>query len=386
MRDELLKHSLILMAFSAIGGGLGYAYQIVTGRLLGPEEYGAFGSLVAIVYTFMVVEQSFEITTAKYLKYYRYILKRALQISTLIVLVMVLLSPVISSILKIDILVILALLPYFFFSLPNTVNIGAFKGLERYITLGLIDTLRQVVKFVTGVALIILGFGVYGAVFGFSVATTFMFLLSLFVLLRCLYSVDTKTASIHSYTLHSVVLAFCMSMPTNLDVLFARSMFTAYESGIYTSASVFGKIQFFVAYSIVWALFPKVTKLKSSERLLMKATLYVICVSGLLALVYLIFPSEIIEFLFGKAYLSAVPLLEAYGFAMLLFSILTVIISYHMAKGEVHVVYIFLIATLVEFIGFTQCTKPLDLVRIIFYGNAIGLVLWLLFILFSRSV
>jgi O-antigen/teichoic acid export membrane protein len=179
-------------------------------------------------------------------------------------------------------------------------------------------------------------------------------------------------------------MSFCISLPTNVDVLFARGLFPAYESGIYASASVFGKLQFFVAYSVVWSLFPKVVKHKSSEALLMRSVFYVISVSSVVALIYALVPDVLITTFFGSAYSEASSLVKSYGLAMLLFSILTVIISYHIAKGEVGFVYVFLMATVFEIFGFFNAKTPMDLIKTIFLGNLLGLILWLVLTVFSR--
>ena len=92
-----------------------------------------------------------------------------------------------------------------------------------------------------------------------------------------------------------------MNVPTNIDVIFVKSLFTEYEAGLYTAASIFGKIQFFFSTSMIWALFPKVSKKNSigvkTHRLLNRAVLYIGLISGLLAVTYYFFPVFLIDIL-----------------------------------------------------------------------------------------
>src|SRR3989344_4146763 len=48
--NHLLHHSLIILAGAMIVNLLNYAYQLVMGRLLGPEEYGVLGALFSLIY------------------------------------------------------------------------------------------------------------------------------------------------------------------------------------------------------------------------------------------------------------------------------------------------------------------------------------------------
>ena len=53
--DSLFRDSSVLIAATLVGGGLNYAYQVLMGRLLGPEQYGVFGSLFGLFYMIMIL-------------------------------------------------------------------------------------------------------------------------------------------------------------------------------------------------------------------------------------------------------------------------------------------------------------------------------------------
>jgi len=49
-----LRQGAIFFAASSLAGALNYVYHVLMGRMLGPDDYGAFSSLVAILVIFSV--------------------------------------------------------------------------------------------------------------------------------------------------------------------------------------------------------------------------------------------------------------------------------------------------------------------------------------------
>ena len=191
--DELLKHSGILTFSTVVGGGIGYIYQILVGRLLGPEIYSVFGSLVAITYLISILGQSIDITTTKYISeligknsgikiIYISFFKKSLVLSLLITTVLVLVSPILSTTLNIDTKLLILIAVCFIFNITTSVNIGCLKGLERFGSLSGINISGHIIKLTVGTSLILLGYGVYGAIGGFLAASIFIFTTSSFLI------------------------------------------------------------------------------------------------------------------------------------------------------------------------------------------------------------
>ena len=53
---SLIKHSSILIVGVIISNGLAYVFHFIAGKMLGPEGYGEFGALMALLLVVALLE------------------------------------------------------------------------------------------------------------------------------------------------------------------------------------------------------------------------------------------------------------------------------------------------------------------------------------------
>jgi O-antigen/teichoic acid export membrane protein len=360
-----------LFIASLIGGVFNYLYQLYVGRSLGPAEYGIFGSLFAISYILFILTDTIQTSAARYtskfigennsnlINYlFRGLLIRMFIIGVIFFILIIITSGFILTFLKIDtIYPVIILGCIFLFSNLLPVNLGIIQGIEKFKSLGLNIIINFSTKLVFGILLISIGFGVNGAlgavVIGFCIA-----LLASFIpikhYLKKVYqpNPDFKFSELYHYFIPALIAMFCFAVPANVDVILARHFFESQTAGIYTAATVLGKIILIIPGAIAIVMFPKISKLftekKSTNHTLNISLIYTSVLAGISALGYWFFPYLAIKISYGVEYINAIPVLQLYGIAMFFFSLTVILMRYSLAIHHLKYAYIMLFFTILE--------------------------------------
>ncbi|MEM5835089.1 MAG: oligosaccharide flippase family protein [Candidatus Aenigmatarchaeota archaeon] len=347
--DMLLRHGLAIAFANTLAMLINYFYQLITGRLLGPASYSIFGSLVAITYIFSVFGGVINTSIAKFCSEYkddygkiktiflRYSVKLLL-ISFFSFAIFYLLSPLISRTLGIDsyilIIMIGILIPIsFLFSLFS----GIMRGLQMFYKYSILTILHPILKFAIGIPLLILGFGVFGALFGFVSSSILICILSFLFLTFLLTSESMKIESkeIIKYSFPVLIISLCINSMINLDIILVKAIFSETEAGFYIASSTLMKVIFWIAGSIIFVMFPKISSNKEKAKDILKSTLlYIISFSIIVLIFVALFSDFATIFTFGKEFANASPLLLPFGIAILIVSLNQVIANYSLAIGK----------------------------------------------------
>jgi O-antigen/teichoic acid export membrane protein len=191
-----------------------------------------------------------------------------------------------------------------------------------------------------------LGYGVAGALGAVTLATLVALLFALLSLRS--YLGDGRQngydfRELYIYSAPTLLVMLCLAVPSNVDVILAKHFFNAQEAGLYTAASVIGKIILFLPGAISVVMFPKVTEMMSQGgstlRLLNISLLYTGLLSGGAAAVFILVPG-LVGAIFGPLYLKASPIIAFYAVTMALFSMTWVVAQYCLATGSLRYTYI----------------------------------------------
>lgn len=394
LSDGLFQDSSILVVATLVGGALNYAYQIAMGRLLGPEQYGVFGSLFALSYVLLIVSAGIGYVTTKYVStleggrlagFMRGIAVRVGVLTIVLFLGLAVASPWLASFLKIGDPFLVVVLGFAILLGPlNAVTKGSLRGLQKFVLMGGTGVSAALLKLLSGIGLVVAGYGVYGALGALAVAQIVVFAAVLFYL-RHWYLDEPEFddfSPVYRYALPSVLVAFCFNVPTNVDVMLVKHAFTSSQAGFYTSVSVFGKVLVFLPMGISNAMFPKVSEGQSNgngtRHLLGRALLYAVAMVAGAVVVLSLAPSFFVGLLFGAEYLPAAGLLPWYAAAIGVFSVCVVLLNYSLAAADLRFVKAFTVLTVAE-IAFVYLfsTSMLQVVQVLLAVNAVGSLLGL---------
>ncbi|MCP4141798.1 MAG: oligosaccharide flippase family protein [Chloroflexi bacterium] len=226
------------------------------------------------------------------------------------------------------------------FYLAQGVNRGVLQGQARFKALSLSYQAEMWTRLITGVGFAWLGWGTIGAVFGLTLSFVATWLASERAKngLPSAQSIPFRDQkSIFSYSGGVSLTYLSQIIITNSDIIIAKHFFPAEVAGQYAALALIGRVIYFATWAITTTLFPIIAQRhqsgKSHIQLLRFGLALVFSLSiGTLFLTWAI-PEEIVNALFGSAYVAIAPLLWRYVIAAALYSLANVFISYQLALG-----------------------------------------------------
>ena len=358
LRRKFYRDAFIMMIAMTLSNFFNYLYQLLMGRFLTPKEYGELFSLLSLFYIFSVLFTTINTSITKFTAVYgvnkeygkiKGILIRATKSFTLLgigmYIILVLLSPIISSFLNIeDNMYVIALFASIPFGLILPAYQGILRGLQRFEALGISLSSWAFFKLLFGVLLVLLGYGVLGGVLGVFLAHVGGFLITL-LFLKDLFGYkhnhDIELKDIIKYSGLAFLAIFAYTTMWNIDVILVKHYLSPLEAGNYSAISVLGKIALFAPGAVSMVVFPKAAERhergEKHLHILLKGLALVFLISGGVVLLYALLPKFIITFIYGEKYLSVAPYLWRYGLAMMFLAMTGVTINYMLSINRMKI-------------------------------------------------
>ena len=351
----LVKNSAVVMTGVILSNALAYAFHFIAGRMLGPDDYGVFGSLMAI---FMIIALpaaaiGYGITkfTAKYDSNSELnkinALRKRLQKDILIIgsstlLLLILCSKLIANYLKLDshvpvIIVGLSLVTVFL--LP--VNRGVLQGLRKFKIYSLNITSEAFARVMLLVILLYLGYGVNGAIISYGLAYLIAFFL-IFPFIKDIKSAEANEVQINFKKIYGfiflvLIVNLVIQGIINIPTIFIKHYYTEEFTGFWTAALNVARISLFASSAIVLVMFPEIAASKDGniqKKIFWQSSLLVLISCSGIAVIFFIFPQIILQLLYGIEFLGAMPLLKWMGVVMILIGLIQLWANYWLATKE----------------------------------------------------
>jgi O-antigen/teichoic acid export membrane protein len=337
-----------------VGGGCDYLFQIIMGRQLGPSSYSELNAMLSLFYIVTVPSAVIGTFMIRYTSKFKaegrdgeiaWLMKRWLLISIslglILELVIFLLGPFISQFISLSSMTPLYLLMLgILIAMVSPIGYGGAQGLQRFSFSAAYGTTGPVIKLVMGMTLVIGGYGIGGAVGGVLLGLLFAMFVAIFAV-RDYLRLPSKpvekeeVGELVRYFFMVVFTVICYTVMINVDIFLARQYLDPVDAGLYSTASVLGKVIWFLPSSINLVLFPKIThafaKKANTVKIMRRSVLWALALTGGLALVYVAVPSFILEVLYGNDYSGAASALSILGVAMAFFGLTNLFMNYGLA-------------------------------------------------------
>lgn len=394
-KNSLVRENLFFFIATNFTNLLGFIFHFYMGRKLGPEGYGILGVILAIVYLFSITMNTIQTSIAKFTSKFKannekekisFLLvsseKKLIKYGLIFNFIFLLITPLLSSFLKIPILPLIVLSIMITFELLLPIIRGTLQGLQRFNSLGFNLIIEGLVKLSFGILLVETGFNIIGAVIAIVLSYVVPFFYGNYNL-RHIKKEELKafnTKELYKSTIPILITLISLTAFYSIDILLVKHFFTDKEAGFYSATSLIGKILFFGSLSISQVMFSKVSALheiKKPHLHLLKRSLMIILfltVPGLL--IYYLFPEIITMILFGKEYLSITPLIIWSGIMITIFSLVYMVSFYNLSIHKKNFVYILLSFNILEIVLITLFHKSLLNIFIM-----ISLLLFVLFLI-----
>ncbi len=376
--ERLFMGSVLL-----VNGG-NYLYNLVLGRLLGPEVFAEAALLVTLLLVLSFLGMTFQLATAKFAVLfdetdwkafeqlmYKYALGFGMLVGTLLFAFSESLKDIFQTESALLFKTFATAVPLYFFM---SVNRGKYQGNQDYKKLSISYQTEMWSRLLLTLSL--LWFVPFSPSFlvAFGIALSFVF-----GLIPIEFDLSTRFKKLPLDALKKkqvtrfITLTACYELTqiiiNNSDILLVKHYFDAVDAGLYASLALIGRVVYFIAWMFVMLLLPAVVqKQKDGEAtapILFKYLGYVGILSLSIVTVCALCPELIINLMFGEAYLTIAPLLWQYALATSLFALANIFTYYFLSLDEYTPVLVS------GFLGVMQ------ILLIVYYHNSLEIILFI---------
>ncbi len=345
---------------------LNYLYHLLMGRMLGPSGYGELVSLISVIGLLGIIPGSINLAITKYVSsaesksevnnLISWMRIKIFQASIVVFLIILVLTPSISSFLHISRSAYLILISVsYIFSMPSGLNKAMLQGLLKFKETILSILIESIVKLLISIVVIYLGFYLFGVMTGIVISAGIGWYITYFYLKTHFISNPKRPPMIKDMVLFALPVMVQTIAATSLytsDFILVKHFFSSSDSGIYAALSTLGKIIFFGAGPIGTVMFPIIAQRSSKGKDYKKIFKYSFIATLVMSLgvvfIYGFFPGFAIRLLYGSAYLGATTLLFWFGLFITLFTLSTLLINFNLSLGRTKVVLFSLVAAIFQ--------------------------------------
>jgi len=349
---KIRPEQLFMLSVLFVNGG-NYLYNLILGRLLGPEQFADAAVLITFLLILSFVAMTFQLVTAKFSvlftrglfkafisKIYKYALGFGILFGLLIVLFSNQLQQMLQTSSNSMFIIFGMGVPLYFLM---SVNRGIYQGKKEFKSLSMTYQSEMLSRLLLTLALILF-FDVQSAVV-VSIGIVASLVFGLFPIkwnalsFKESFVIDkTQNKNILKFFVLTAFYEFTQIIINNSDILMVKHYFDSYQAGLYASLALIGRVVYFVAWMFVMLLLPTVIQLKKEGKetapVLFKYVFYIVILSLVIITGCLLFPETIIELMFGSSYLAMAPLLWKYAVATSLFAISNIFAYYYLSLDK----------------------------------------------------
>jgi O-antigen/teichoic acid export membrane protein len=378
LKGEAIQGGIILTSSLLLYNFLNYLFHIISARLLDTADYGILATIMSIVYIFNVPSESIQTIASRYTTKY-YVKKEPGKIKNLLIKLInkfflislicfglfILLSPLISKFLKINLKIIFLTGGILIAMFLIPITRGVMQGLKKFKILGSNYFIEGVIKVAIAGILIFLGFRVYGALLAVIISMLLTFFISFLFIKDVVKTkrINGKIKGLYSYSFPVLISTATVMILLSIDLLMARHFFSQEIAGQYAVISMSSKIIFFGTWGISKAMFPLVSERSEREsnyfNVFKKSALITLFLSSAILIVYFLLPKLIVTILFGSKYAPLAGLLIIPSIAMTFLSLTNLVVLYNLATNHEHLNYLIILFV------------PLQIILVYFFHSSI---------------
>ncbi|MFH1752160.1 MAG: oligosaccharide flippase family protein [archaeon] len=356
VREATEKGTFYLLLSNTIFFLTGYFIYFILARLLQPAEFGLYGVIIALISILnLVLVTGIQQAVSKFvsetpenaLKVKRKALILQFSMALIVAIVYVLLAQFVALLLNDLTLTIflqfsaVIIVTHSLFSVFS----GYFNGLKLFKIQATTNAFYYVLKLFLIVGIVWLGYGLFGAITGFIIASTLALIFSIVYAKKIKLKVSKKVkpptyTKMVNFALPLIGFALLLHLLQNIDLFAVKALVgkdIANElTGYYLAATTISKLPFIFVLAFSSVLFPLISRstfksnLKKTQNYIKESMRYSLMILLPLSVLFASTALPLIELLFSEAYSAGGEVLSVLAFSTLflgLFVILTTIIS-----------------------------------------------------------
>ena len=368
---RLLSSSTIIFIGSILSGGFSYLFNLLSARLLGPEQFSQVTAILALFTVASVGSSAILIVAMRYLGelYYaeRYramkqtywsLMYQSLGLASLFFVIgSVFVIPLVKFFSIQAPLPVIVAFSSFFSTFAVVVSRGLLQGSQRFMAITLSTTTEMAVRVIALVILVRLGFGLVSALWAVVLGSC----LSLVVTLRPVGKLMELSELDHSkedfklpqkelfaYFWQTFITSFFLNIFLSLDILLVKRYFVGDIAGRYAALAAVAKIIFFLTGPVVSVMFPMIAEKRTRGEKHYRTLGLSMAVTSVVALlvlgIYSLFPYWVIKLLYGQTYTTYANLLPGVGLFVVFYVLINLFVNYFIAIKDFAFLWLFVLA------------------------------------------
>lgn len=382
VKKRVSPQQLFMLSALLVNGG-NYIYNLLLGRILGPEAFADAALLVTLLLVLSFLGMTFQLVTAKFVaalpqeqweSFRNRIGVLALVIGCVLGAAVFFAAPFLQNILQTENALMFQIfgigVPLYF---VMSVNRGQYQGEESFAKLSISYQSEMWGRLLITLLAFLMVRDHFGVLVSFGILGSLA--LGLFPFKKLRFNVvrtaspDLEWNKVRTFMLITACYELTQIIINNSDIILVKHFFQAQEAGLYASLALIGRVVYFVAWMFVMLLLPTVVRLKKEGKptghILFKYVGYIGLLSSVIVVVCAMFPELIITLLFGDAYLSMASLLWQYALATSLFAVANIFTYYFLSLDQYRPIW------------FSAILGVSQIVLIVFFHSSLVLVVQL---------
>ena len=352
IKKGIKPEQLFMLSVLLVNGG-NYLYNLVLGRVLGPEKFADAAILITFLLVLSFAAMTFQLVTAKFSVLFETstfsafiskIYKNSLFTGIFFGFAIIAFSSQLQHFFKTTSATMFVVfgfgVPFYFLM---SVNRGVFQGKQELKSLSITYQLEMISKLLLTFTFLYFLEIDTSIVIALGIFCSFIF--GLIPFKSSLFSLDKpfildvqNTKLVKNFFVITAFYELTQIIINNSDILLVKHYFESYEAGLYASLALIGRVVYFIAWMFVMLLLPKVVQLKKEGKptlpILLKYAGYIAFIAFLIVTSCFLFPNEIIGILFGSEYVSISSLLWKYALATGIFAISNIFAYYYLSLDK----------------------------------------------------
>lgn len=365
--------------------GANYLYQLIAARWLGAADFGVIATLAALVMILTTPFTAVQLFTARDTAQAaaraggrpietHWVSALALAAGLGLAAVTALTAPLTAPALQISSTIPMLIAALMIaVAIPALPLLGVLQGEERYLGLTMTLLSGASVRVIALLALLFLGFGLYGALGATVIGGAASVILGWLLVARFPVGLAgfSKRVARRLLTMLAPMAAGLLAITalSNTDIVVVKGSLSADEAGVFGAVGLVAKVTLFIPAAIVPVIQSRVAKRdaqgRSSRDILSRTTVATLAFGLLFSLACGLLASPLMSTVFGPTFSDGSIILAPYCLVMTALSVAAIRLNYFLTRGELRLGYIALAVAVTQAVGLFVWHSTLTVVLIV---------------------
>ncbi len=364
-KDTLVLDTVVVFVGTSLGGVFNLFYHLISVRLLSPEDYGTFNTIISLMmfssmaisplstaftrfFTEYITKKDFVVLTNVFSKLFKNLLITAFCALTFFLIASFPLARFLNTE-RVYIIICGVVISVTLCSLPFPSLFQSFQKFKIYSFIGIISALG---KLILGGLMMFFGWGIIGGLSGSLISPILIILMAL-LFIPGIYKkqighlpnqpgVTVNLVPIYKYFFPVSVAMLSFSLLTNIDVVLVKHFFSPLDVGYYSIAQMVGKIVLFLPTALATVIFPKSTEAFvnncQSNKLLYKSLILAGILCGFITVLSFLHPDFILRIITAKLNPVSRALVGLFSLTMSFYALTWITINFSLATHNLRFV------------------------------------------------